>query len=123
MIQGQILCASSVQITLLTGAVGQPEGKLYLLCAIYFIASFVWWILYRRIPTIYVLTVPFLLFGLAFFLLGVSPAASSDLAKGWIYNVAGGIYTFGSAAGCLFFALNFGTEGKHRRSLMLLGQS
>jgi len=104
-----------VQITLLTGAIGEPEGKLYLLCAIYFIASLVWWILYRRVPTIYVLSLPFLIFGFAFFLLGTSSAASSDLAKGWIFNVAAGVYTFGSAAGCLFFALNFGTEGKPYR--------
>ncbi|KAF2665711.1 putative alpha-1,3-glucan synthase [Microthyrium microscopicum] len=108
---GQLICASSLQITLLTGAIGEPAEKLYTLCAIYFASSLMWWIGYRRLPTVYVLSLPFLFFGLSFFLLGISIGAQSAVSKGWIFDTAAGLYTIGSAAGCLYFALNFGTEG------------
>ena len=32
-------------------------------------------------------------------------------ARGWIYNVATGLYAIASASGSFFFALNVGSEG------------
>lgn len=111
--QGQILSASALQLTLLTGAVGQPANKLYTLCGIYIIASLCWWVLYRKAKSIYVLSMPFIFFGACFFLLGSAILSKDSFTIGWIYNVATGLYTAGSAAGSFYFALNFGTEGMY----------
>lgn len=105
------MSASSVQITLLTGEIGQADTKIYALCTIYFFCSAGWWILWRKLPARWALFLPFLCFGTAFFLLGLSITADMN-AKAWIYNIASGIYTAGSAAGFLFFSLNFATEGE-----------
>jgi len=108
---GQILSASSYQLTLLTGAVGEPADKLYVLCSIYLAFSFVWWILYRTTKAIYCLSAPFAFFAACFLLLGLSICAKSANSRSWMYDVAAGFYTAGSAASAFFFSLNFGTEG------------
>ncbi|KAL8812634.1 MAG: hypothetical protein Q9200_000893 [Gallowayella weberi] len=108
---GQIIAANSYQITLLTGEHGQSANKLYIIACIYLVASSLWWLLFRLVKQVYVLSLPFLLYGLAFFLVGMAPYTSDLAARGWIYNVATAFYAAGSASGSLFFALNFGTEG------------
>ncbi|RDW80976.1 hypothetical protein BP5796_05674 [Coleophoma crateriformis] len=108
---GQILSASSLQLTLLVGAVGEPTTKLYVLCCLYAGSSLIWWVLFRRLQAVYVLSMPFVLIGICFFLLGMAICAKSDFSRGWVYNVATGFYTVGSSAGSLYFTMNFGTEG------------
>ncbi|RMZ91848.1 hypothetical protein DV736_g892, partial [Chaetothyriales sp. CBS 134916] len=105
---GQIMCASPHQLTLLIGSVGDSSMKLYILCAIYVAASFAWWIVYRTHRAIYCLAGPFIFFGCCFAALGFSICTHD---KQWIFNVASGLYTAGSAASSLFFSLNFGSEG------------
>ena len=61
--------------------------------------------------SVYVLSMPFLFYGLAFFVLGMTPYGTSIDNRGWIQNVATGFYALASASGSLFFALNFGSEG------------
>jgi alpha-1,3-glucan synthase len=70
-----------------------------------------WWILYRRLKAVYVLSAPFYFFAACFFLLGMAIFAKNEFARGWVYNTATGLYTIGSSAGSLYFTLNFGTEG------------
>jgi alpha-1,3-glucan synthase len=108
---GQIVAANSYQITLLSGTVGETAEKLYVTASIYLITSALWWMLFRSVKSIYVLTIPFLLYSLAFLLLGIAPFAHTALARGWIQNVATGIYTAASSSGSIYFALNFGDEG------------
>ncbi|KAI4257033.1 MAG: hypothetical protein L6R42_005892, partial [Xanthoria sp. 1 TBL-2021] len=108
---GQIIAANSYQITLLTGENGQSAHKLYIIASIYLGASMIWWLLFRLIQQVYLLSLPFLFYGLAFFLVGMAPYTSDLGARGWIYNVATAFYAAASASGSLFFALNFGTEG------------
>ncbi|KAL8725521.1 MAG: hypothetical protein Q9166_007307 [cf. Caloplaca sp. 2 TL-2023] len=108
---GQIIAANSYQITLLTGENGQSAHKLYIVASIYLASSVVWWILFRLVKQVHVLSLPFLLYGMAFFLIGMGPYTSSLASRGWIYNVATALYAAASASGSLFFALNFGTEG------------
>lgn len=108
---GQVMSASSYQLTLLTGAVGEPPQRLYVLCSVYLIASITWWILYRYLKAIYCLSVPFYFFGACFFLLSLSAAFKTVEQRAWVFNIAAALYTIGSAAGSLFFSLNFGTEG------------
>lgn len=95
----------------MTGENGQAAEKLYVVAGIYLAASIFWWFLFRRIKLIYVLSLPFALYGLAFFILGMGPYASNAGGKGWIYNVATVLYAIASASGSLFFTLNFGSEG------------
>jgi alpha-1,3-glucan synthase len=59
-LQGQILAANSYQITLLNGEVGESAEKLYLIATIYLVFSVVWWIVFRSLRSIFVLSVPFL---------------------------------------------------------------
>lgn len=108
---GQIFAANSYQITLIAGKNGQSATELYVIASIYLVSTIIWWALFRRIASVYVLSTPFIFYGLAFLLLGIAPFAKSSAATGWIQNVATGIYALASASGSLFFALNFGSEG------------
>jgi alpha-1,3-glucan synthase len=108
---GQIMAANSYQITLLTGQIGQEAERVYTLCAIYFTASIIFWILFRRMQSATLLSIPFGLYGLAFFFIGVAHFAPSISARGWLQNTSSGLYTAASASGSLYFSLNFGDEG------------
>ena len=70
-----------------------------------------WWIAFRKLKSLYTLTTPFALYGLAFFLIGIAPYCKSIGGRGWIQNVATGLYAAASSSGSFFFALNFGSEG------------
>ncbi|KAF2120385.1 alpha-1,3-glucan synthase [Lophiotrema nucula] len=108
---GQILAANSYQITLLSGEIGQTGTKLYVVASIYLAASILWWTTFRLLPSRYVIATPFICYALAFFILGMAPYGASYAARGWIQNVATGLYAIASGSGSLFFALNFGSEG------------
>ena len=110
--QGQIIAANSYQITLLTGEVGQPAEKLYVIASIYLVTSILWWYLFRRMKSIYVLSIPFIFYGLAFFFIGITPFVHSVGGRGWVQNVATALYASASSSGSIFFALNFGDEGR-----------
>ena len=108
---GQIIAANSYQITLLTGEVGQTATKLYVIASIYLVTSMFWWYTFRRLQSVYTLSVPFFFYGLAFALIGVAHFAGTKGARGWIQNVGTGLYAVASSSGSVFFALNFGDEG------------
>ena len=108
---GQIMAANSYQITLLTGQLGQTTTKLYVLAAIYIAATCAWWILYRKVQAVYILSTPFALYGLAFFLLGMGVWTPNKEGREWVYNISTALYAIASASGSMFFTLNFGTEG------------
>lgn len=109
--KGQIIAANSYQMTLLTGEYGKAADKLYVIAAIYMAATLVWWYLYRRVQAVYVVSLPFAVYGLAFFVLGMGLYAPSMVGTHWVFNVATGLYAIASASGSLYFVLNFGTEG------------
>jgi alpha-1,3-glucan synthase len=109
---GQIIAANSYQITLLTGGQGLTNEKLYIIGTIYIITSCMWWLMFRTLKSVYVLSVPFLFYGLAFFLVGGSVFLGAGSGRGWMRNVASGMYVAASSSGSLFFALNFGDEAK-----------
>jgi alpha-1,3-glucan synthase len=108
---GQILAANSYQVTLLSGEIGQTASKLYIVASIYLAASIIWWTLFRLLPSRYVVSIPFICYAVAFFVLGMAPYATTIDGRGWVQNVATGIYALASGSGSLFFALNFGSEG------------
>jgi alpha-1,3-glucan synthase len=108
---GQILAANSYQITLLTGDIGQSTKSFYVVATIYIITSAIWYLVYRRFKSIYVLSLPFFFYGLAFFLVGMTPLVTNISARGWVQNIATGMYATASSSGSIFFALNFGDEG------------
>jgi alpha-1,3-glucan synthase len=108
---GQIVAANSYQITLISGTVGQTAEKLYITATIYLVTSALWWSLFRSVKSVFVLSTPFLFYSLAFLFLGVAPYAQTMSGRGWIQNIATGMYATASSSGSLFFALNFGDEG------------
>ncbi|RDW75231.1 glycosyltransferase family 5 protein [Coleophoma cylindrospora] len=107
---GQIIAANSYQITLLIGQNGEQASELYTIASIYLGASITWWVLFRHFKAVFVLSTPFIFYGMAFFLVGMVPYASSS-SKVWVQNVATAFYAIASSSGSLFFALNFGSEG------------
>jgi alpha-1,3-glucan synthase len=109
---GQIIASNSYQITLLTGEIGQSAEKLYAIAGIYLVFSLTWGMLTRYVKLLYLLTVPFLLYGLAFLLIGTSPFVHDLNRRFWTQSIATGLYAAASASGSLFFAFNFGDEGK-----------
>ncbi|KZT09456.1 glycosyltransferase family 5 protein [Laetiporus sulphureus 93-53] len=108
---GQMLSATSFQITLLSGTSTQSNLQLYVVGGVFLAASLVWYPLFRLKPSVYVLSIPWVFFSIAFFLIGLPSVASTlnayhyDLASAatWAYSIA-------SAAGFAFFGLNFGEE-------------
>ncbi|KAG7294144.1 hypothetical protein NEMBOFW57_004212 [Staphylotrichum longicolle] len=108
---GQILAANSYQISLLNGEQGQTAGMLYTIASIYGGTSILWWIAFRRLKSVWVLSTPFAIYGVAFIFAGSAPFASSVVARGWLQNVASGFYAAAASSGSMFFALNFGDEG------------
>ncbi|KAE9409703.1 modular protein with glycoside hydrolase family 13 and glycosyltransferase family 5 domains [Gymnopus androsaceus JB14] len=108
---GQMLSATSFQITLLTGRDWEDNIQLYVLGGVFLAASAIWYPLFRMRPSIYVLSTPWLFFGLAFFLIGLPSVASTiHPAHHVLSNVATWCYAIASAASFLFFGLNFGEE-------------
>lgn len=109
---GQIMAANSYQITLLTGGEDPKPVMIYAIGGIYIIASIVWWLMFRTVKARYVLSIPFVMYGMAFLFVGFSPFLPKGAGRNWMRNVADGIYAAASASGSLFFTLNFGDEGK-----------
>ncbi|CAK47606.1 CAZyme family GH13 [Aspergillus niger] len=107
---GQIIAANSYQITLLTGENGETAKKLYGIATVYLVASIVWWIFFRFFKSVFVLSLPWLLYGFSFVVIGFAHFESDGFTRGWIQNVGAGLYAAASASGSLFFALNFGDE-------------
>lgn len=111
--KGQIIAANSYQITLLIGQNGETASELYVVASIYFAASFCWWVLLRSVKAVYVLSIPFVFYGLAFFLVGMVPYNNSSVGREWIQNMATAFYAVASASGSIFFSNNFGSEGQY----------
>ncbi|RDW72846.1 hypothetical protein BP6252_06753 [Coleophoma cylindrospora] len=105
---GQIIAANSYQITLLAGEVGETAGKLYAIAIVYMIASACWWLMFRRFDAAVCLSLPFLFYGIAFVIIGISPFVSNGQAL--MRNFGLGFYSVASASGSIFFAVNFGEE-------------
>ncbi|KAK2048071.1 alpha-1,3-glucan synthase [Colletotrichum somersetense] len=107
----QIIATNSYQVTLLTGEVGQTADKLYIIASVYLFSSLVWYVMSRTMPLLYPLSVPYVVYGIAFMLLGFSPFAADNSGQVWLQNAATGLYAFASSSGSLAFAFNFGTDG------------
>lgn len=108
---GQMLSATSFQITLLSGRNWQDSVELYVLGAFFLVASAVWYPLFRMKPAVYVLSAPWIFFGLAFFLIGLpSIAPAMQPAHRALASTATWCYAIASAAAFAFFGLNFGEE-------------
>ncbi|KAF9053716.1 modular protein with glycoside hydrolase family 13 and glycosyltransferase family 5 domains [Hymenopellis radicata] len=108
---GQMLSATSFQITLLTGRNWQDDVQLYVLGGVFLAASAVWYPLFRYKPSIWCLSAPWVFFGLAFLLIGL-PSVNDSLqpAHRALASAATWCYAVASAAAFLFFGLNFGEE-------------
>lgn len=106
-----MLSATSFQITLLTGRNWQDDIGLYVLGGVFLAATMFWYPMFRLKPSVYVLSLPWIFFGLAFLLIGI-PSIHPSLASAHraLSNAATWCYAVASAAGFLFFGLNFGEE-------------
>ncbi|KAF4623027.1 hypothetical protein D9613_002379 [Agrocybe pediades] len=119
---GQMLSATSFQITLLTGRNWQDNVQLYVLGGVFLAATAaVWYPMFRLKPSVYVLALPWIFFGLGFFLIGL-PSVHESLhpAHRVLSSIATWCYAIGSAAGFLFFGLNFGEEAGATTKIWLL---
>jgi len=116
-----MLSATSFQITLLSGRSWQDDVQLYVLGGVFLAASVVWYLLFRLKPSVYVLSAPWIFFGLAFFMIGL-PSVTSALvpAHRALASVATWSYAIASAAAFLFFGLNFGEEAVRQKPLSFL---
>jgi alpha-1,3-glucan synthase len=106
-----MLSATSFQITLLSGRNWQDNIQPYVLGSVFLVATAIWYLMFRLKPYVWVLSLPWVFFGLAFFLIGL-PSINSSVAPAHraLSNAATCFYAIGSAAGFLFFGLNFGEE-------------
>lgn len=106
----QVISTNSYQLTLLAGEVGNTPTRFYVVTSIYLVSTAVWYLLARRFQSIYALTLPFFIYGLAFVLMGSSAFASTDHSQRWAQNVATAFYAIASSSGVVAFAFNFGDE-------------
>jgi alpha-1,3-glucan synthase len=104
----QVLTVTSIRITLLSG---DDNLRFYVLGGVFLTASAVWYPIFRRKPAVWVLSTPWLFFALAFFLIGL-PTLTQSLypAHKALSYLATWCYAVASAAAFLFFGLNFGEE-------------
>ncbi|KAN0123743.1 glycosyltransferase [Russula decolorans] len=118
---GQVLSATSFQITLLSGQGSQNNLQLYVLGGVFLAASSVWYPLFRLKPSFWVLSAPWLFFGFAFFFIGL-PSLTQSLhpAHTILSNLATWCYAIASAAAFLFFGLNFGEEAGAATEIWML---
>ncbi|KAH9981170.1 modular protein with glycoside hydrolase family 13 and glycosyltransferase family 5 domains [Lactifluus volemus] len=118
---GQVLSATSFQITLLSGESSQDNLQLYVLGGVFLAATSVWYPMFRLKPSVWVLSAPWLFFGLAFFLIGL-PSLTRVLhpAHKILSSVATWCYAVASAAAFLFFGLNFGEEAGAATEIWML---
>jgi alpha-1,3-glucan synthase len=72
--------------------------------------SLLWWIMVRRVKAVYVLSLPWLFYGLAFLFLGISSFVSGFNQRGSVQDVATAFYAVAASSGALNFSLNFGDE-------------
>ncbi|KAJ3541757.1 hypothetical protein NM688_g6042 [Phlebia brevispora] len=108
---GQMLSATSFQITLLSGQNWQTNLQLYVLGGVFLASSAIWYVLFRFKPAVYVLSAPWVFFGIAFFLIGLpSVATALHPAHDALSSVATWSYAVASSAAFVFFGLNFGEE-------------
>ena len=108
---GQILAATSYQLTLLSSQTSQSAAQLYTIGIIFMFATVFWWTMYRLLPSHWCLGAPFAFYSVAFFLVGLPGISVFHGARDWINAVGTWFYAVGSASGSLYFALNFGDEG------------
>ncbi|TDZ25540.1 Cell wall alpha-1,3-glucan synthase mok13 [Colletotrichum orbiculare MAFF 240422] len=107
----QVISVNSYQIVLLTGDTNQTPLKLYIVAATYLATSILWWVMVRLTKAVYALSLPWIFFGFAFLLLGISPLLSPWQVSAAVQDAATALYAAGASAGALSFALNFGDEG------------
>ena len=106
-----MLAATSFQITLLSGSNAQNNLQLYVLGGVFLASSVVWYFLFRMKPSVYVLSAPWVFFGIAFFLIGLpSVAKVLNVAHVALSSASTWAYAIASAAAFCFFGLNFGEE-------------
>lgn len=108
---GQILAANSYQITLISGQVGQTATQLYIVATVYCITTLLWWYIFRRLASVWCLSLPWLFYGLAFLLVALAPFGPTTYARGAVQMAATASYAAASSSGSLFFAQNFGSLG------------
>ncbi|KAH9946048.1 glycoside hydrolase family 13 and glycosyltransferase family 5 protein [Epithele typhae] len=108
---GQMLAATSFQITLLSGSESQTSIQLYVLGGVFLASSIVWYFLFRVKPSVWVLSAPWLFYGIAFLLIGL-PSVTKGLnsTHDALSSAATWSYAIASAAAFAFFGLNFGEE-------------
>jgi alpha-1,3-glucan synthase len=108
---GQILAATSYQLTLLSSSTSQSAAQLYTIGIVFMFATAFWWTMYRILPAVWCLSAPFAFYMVAFFLIGLPGFSALYGARDWINALGTWFYAVGSASGSLYFALNFGDEG------------
>ena len=96
---------------LLSGSNGETNSELYIIGGVFFGASVFWYLLFRFKPAVWVLSLPWFFFSVAFLLIGLPSITKSLLpAHDIISSVATAAYAVASAGGFAFFGLNFGEE-------------
>lgn len=105
--KSQILSVSSYHVHLLTGKAGQSDQQFYFMATIYISTSVLWWVLFRMFKSVYVLSIPFLFYGLAFLVLGLANNAKTVNVRDWVENIATALYSTASSSYWVYFSLNF----------------
>ncbi|ORY78163.1 cell wall alpha-1,3-glucan synthase ags1 [Protomyces lactucae-debilis] len=108
---GQILAATSYQLTLLSSSTSQSAAQLYTIGIVFMFGTVFWWTMYRLLPAVWCLSAPFAFYMVAFFMIGLPGFSALYGARDWINAIGTWFYAVGSASGSLYFALNFGDEG------------
>ncbi|WBW73643.1 cell wall alpha-1,3-glucan synthase Mok11 [Schizosaccharomyces osmophilus] len=110
---GQILAVTSFQLSLLSGSSEQSVSFLYVVCGIYVASTFFWYTMHCLIPSVHCLALPFVIYGLAFFFVGLVSFENLGGSRIWLARLATCTYAAASGSQALYFSLNFGDEGNY----------
>lgn len=106
---GQLLGFSAFQLALLDSREQNQGYNSLITGSVFIIGSLFWWKVYRHFASVVVLTIPFIVYALAFGLFLVSNLPVMSYSFKWIADrIALWMYTFASSSGAFYFVLNFG---------------
>ncbi len=107
---GQLLGFSVFQLVLLDSVEENSDMNYFVTGSMYIAGTLFFWSLYRKFPSIVVLTTPFVLYTLSFVLLLLrSSVPGLPMHIRFVMDrIALWLYSFTSASGAFYFVLNFG---------------
>jgi len=109
-LQGQILGGDSCRLTTLSDSFNISGTRLYFLTLVYCITSMMWWKLYRHAEARWVMSLPFFIYAIAVFGMGMAELRPFAARRSSLGGLSAVLYTSAASSSSFFLTENFGHE-------------